>query len=110
MVVSALAPIRAAGSDGRAGSSVGLERTRKSREGSRWLEVNPAIAGKVHLRPGMGISPHDIPLIRLGIVLAVGIARRHARGNAQLARHQSHSSREVVTEAALGLKQEPGRS
>src|SRR6266566_273669 len=50
-------------------TSSARERASKRREPVRWLEVNPAIASKVDLRPQVGIDSPYGPFIMLGVVI-----------------------------------------
>src|SRR5260221_11563981 len=74
------------------------ERASKRREPVRWLEVDPAIASKVDLRPQVCIDSPDGPFSMLGIVLAIGVAIYYPRRHAQQARHDGHRCSKVFTQ------------
>src|SRR5713226_4790672 len=104
---------RGAGTRGeyRRGAPAGVLGARKLRETGRWLKVDPAIAGKVDLRPGVRVGAEHNPLVRFVINLAIGITRDDTRRYTQFARHNRHGGREVVAEALVAAaEQEPGHA
>src|SRR5712692_3997058 len=95
----------------RRGVPAGVQGAPKLRETGRWLKVDPAIAGKVDLRPGVRVGATHHPVLRFGVEAARGIADHHASWYPQLARHNRHRGREVVAEALVAAaEQEPGHA